>query len=203
MTDFFKKKPELYKEMKDRKTSMGVTLGHCIKTGVDNPGHPMIKTVGVTAGDEESYEVFKELFEPVISDRHNGYPPDGKQPTDMDISKISDIDIDPFNKYVLTTRVRTGRSVRGFKLPPTISFEERRKLEALAVKGLLNMKGDLKGDYFPLNGSHSYPPKPNGMSVEEEEALRKMGNLFQEPDSTLLLASGMGRHWPDGRGVFC
>merc|ERR1711964_171120 len=24
-----------------------------------------------------------------------------------------------------------------------------------------------------------------------------------EPDSTLLLASGMGRHWPDGRGIFC
>jgi creatine kinase len=40
------------------------------------------------------------------------------------------------------------------------------------------------------------------MSVQEEEALRKCGNLFQEPDSTLLLASGMGRHWPDGRGVF-
>ena len=27
--------------------------------------------------------------------------------------------------------------------------------------------------------------------------------MFQEPDSTLLLASGMGRHWPDGRGIFC
>merc|ERR1719181_2219300 len=27
--------------------------------------------------------------------------------------------------------------------------------------------------------------------------------LFQEPDSTLLLASGMGRHWPDARGIFC
>merc|ERR1712195_44031 len=40
------------------------------------------------------------------------------------------------------------------------------------------------------------------MSVEQEEILRKTGNLFQEPDSTLLLASGMGRHWPDGRGVF-
>ena len=26
--------------------------------------------------------------------------------------------------------------------------------------------------------------------------------LFQEPDSTLLLASGMGRHWPDARGIF-
>merc|ERR1719265_125394 len=121
----------------------------------------MIKTVGVTAGDEESYEVFKELFDPIICDRHNGSGVDDKQPTDMDISKISDIDIDPFDKYVLTTRVRTGRSVRGFKLPPVISFEERRKLEAAAVKGLLAMKGDLKGDYFPLNGNKSYPPKPD------------------------------------------
>merc|ERR1712164_10639 len=115
---------------------------------------------------------------------------------------ISDVDIDPFNKYVLTTRVRTGRCVRGFKLPPVIGFEERRKLEAVCVKGLMNMEGDLKGDYFPLHGSRSYAPKPNGMSEADEESLRSMGNLFQEPDSTLLLASGMGRHWPDGRGVF-
>merc|ERR1711937_213052 len=68
--------------------------------------------------------------------------------------------------------------------------------------GLMSMEGDLKGDYFPLHGSHSYADKPDGMTLEKEEALRKMGNLFQEPDSTLLLASGMGRHWPDGRGVF-
>jgi creatine kinase len=98
--------------------------------------------------------------------------------------------------------VRTGRSVKGFKLPPVISFDDRRKLEALCVKGLMSMEGDLKGDYFPLHGSKSYDKKPEGMPVEKEEELRSMGNLFQEPDSTLLLASGMGRHWPDGRGVF-
>ena len=66
----------------------------------------------------------------------------------------------------------------------------------------MSMTGDFKGDYFPLNGSRSYAPKPNGMTEAKEEELRKVGNLFQEPDSTLLLASGMGRHWPDGRGVF-
>merc|ERR1712159_949924 len=131
-----------------------------------------------------------------------GYGPEAKQPTNMDLNSLSNTDIDPEGKYVLTTRVRTGRSVRGFKLPPTISFEERRKLEALCVKALLNMEGDLKGDYFPLHGSKSYAAKPDGMSVEKVESLRKCGNLFQEPDSTLLLASGMGRHWPDGRGVF-
>merc|ERR1711904_393883 len=194
--------PSLWDKLKGLKTAGGTTLAHCIKTGVDNPGHPHIKTVGLVACDEECYETFKELFDPVISARHGGYAADAKQPTNMDISKLSDIDIDPALKYVLTTRVRTGRSVRGFKLPPTIGFEERRRLEGLCVKALLNMDGDLKGDYFPLHGSHSYAPKPEGMSEEKEEELRKMGNLFQEPDSTLLLASGMARHWPDARGVF-
>merc|ERR1719272_1368860 len=194
--------PEIWAALKDKKTSGGTTLSECIKTGVDNPGHPHIKTVGVVACDEESYEVFKELFDPVISARHGGYAPDAKQPTNLDTSQLSDTDIDPEGKYVLTTRVRTGRSIKGFKLPPTISFEDRRNLEALAVKALLSMEGDLKGDYFPLHGSQSYAAKPTGMTEEKEDQLRKTGNLFQEPDSTLLLASGMGRHWPDGRGVF-
>jgi len=202
MAEFLVANPGVYNDLKDKVTPNGVTLAQCIKTGVDNPGHPHIKTVGVVAGDEESYEVFKALFDPVISARHNGYAADAKQPTNLDIAQLSDTDIDPTGKYVLTTRVRTGRSVRGFKLPPVISFQERRDLETLCVKGLMAMEGDLKGDYFPLNGSRSYPPKPEGMSLEQEESLRKMGNLFQEPDSTLLLASGMGRHWPDGRGVF-
>jgi len=60
----------------------------------------------------------------------------------------------------------------------------------------------MKGDYFPLHGSKSYAKKPTGMSEDKEKELRAVGNLFQEPDSTLLLASGMGRHWPDGRGIF-
>ena len=102
----------------------------------------------------------------------------------------------------MTSRVRTGRSVRGLRLPPSCSFEERRELERVIVKGLMNLKGDLSGDYFPLHGNKSYSPKPNGMSEAKEDQLRKKGNLFQEPDSTLLLSSGCGRHWPDARGVF-
>jgi len=40
------------------------------------------------------------------------------------------------------------------------------------------------------------------MSADMADNLRNRGNLFQEPDSTLLLSSGCGRHWPDGRGIF-
>jgi creatine kinase len=202
MAEFLVKNPAVYDNLKDKKTKNGCTLADCIKTGVDNPGHPHIKTVGLVACDEESYDVFRDLFDPVTIARQ-GYDHTKKpQPTNMNLNELSKTDIDPEGKYVLTTRVRTGRSVRGFRLPPAISFEERRRLEDLCVKALLNMGGDLKGDYFPLHGSHSYAPKPDGMSEEKEDELRATGNLFQEPDSTLLLASGMGRHWPDGRGVF-
>ena len=201
-SDVMKSSPDLYQKLKSKVTKNGVNLGHCIKTGVDNPGHPHIKTVGLVAGDEESYEVFKELFDPVISARHNGYASDAKHPTDLDTSKLSTTKIDPTGKYVLTTRCRTGRSVRGFRLPPCVDFEERRRLEGVIVKSLLSLQGDLKGDYFPLAGSKSYEPKPNGMTLEKEEQLRSAGNLFQEPDSTLLLSSGCGRHWPDARGIY-
>merc|ERR1712176_1057935 len=194
--------PGLYEKLKGKTTKLGVNLGHCIKTGVDNPGHPMIKTVGLVAGDEESYELFADLMDPVLSARHNGYAPDAKHPTDMNPDNLSTTPIDPTGKYVLTTRCRTGRSVRGTRLPPCTTFEERRELERVIVKGLMGLTGELKGDYYPLHGSQSYAAKPGGMSEEKEEALRKNGNLFQEPDSTLLLSSGCGRHWPDARGIY-
>ena len=46
-------------------------------------GHPFIMTVGCVAGDEETYEVFKELLDPVIEDRHGGYKPSDKHKTDI------------------------------------------------------------------------------------------------------------------------
>lgn len=202
MADIIKKKPELYGQLKDKKTAMGVGLAKCIKTGIDNKGHHMIKTVGLVGGDEESYTLFKDLFDPVISDRHNGFAADAVHPTCLDLSKVHTTVLDPTGKYVLTARVRTGRSIRGFRLPPACQFEERRELEKIIVKGLARLDGDLKGEYFPLHGSRSFADKPTGMTKEKEEELRDSGNLFQEPDSTLLLSSGCGRHWPDARGIY-
>ena len=49
--------PAIYARLCDKATPNGWTLDQCIQTGVDNPGHPFIKTVGMVAGDEETYEV--------------------------------------------------------------------------------------------------------------------------------------------------
>ena len=83
LADVLKQKPALYAELKDKKTKLGVNLGHCIKTGIDNPSHPFVKTCGIVAGDEESYALFAQLFDPIIEGRHGGYKSDAQHPSDM------------------------------------------------------------------------------------------------------------------------
>merc|ERR1719281_1648366 len=108
--------------------------------------------------------------------------------------------IDP--KYVISTRVRTGRSIAGFALPPSISADQRKDLEAIAVKGLLSLGGELKGDYYPLAGSMTYAPKMGGIDKATEERLIKDHFLFQEPDEPMLLSWRMERDWPHARGIY-
>lgn len=45
-------------------------------------------TVGCVAGDEETYEVFKDLMDLVIEDRHGGYKPTDKHKTDLNPANL-------------------------------------------------------------------------------------------------------------------
>ena len=42
----------------------------------------------MVAGDEASYSVFADLFDPVIEGRHNGFKKTDMHITDLDFSKI-------------------------------------------------------------------------------------------------------------------
>lgn len=44
---------DVYQKLKDKKTSSGFTLDAMIQTGVDNPGHPFIFTVGACPSFEK------------------------------------------------------------------------------------------------------------------------------------------------------
>ena len=177
-------------------------FGHCIKTGVDNKGQKDVKTCGIVAGDEESFTVFSLLFDAVIDAHHNGFSPSDRHLTNLNPYDISKTEIDPKGKYVHSSRFQIVRNLHGFRLPPCMSFDERRKVEEILVSRLKMIGSTLKGDYFPLRGSRSYKKKSNGMSITEEEELRMTGNHFEELDSSRLLSSGCGRHWPDARGIF-
>jgi len=138
--------PRMYSKLRDKVTASGFTLDAAIQTGVDNPGHPFILTVGAVAGDEESYETFAELFDPIIEERHNGFKKTDMHKTDLDSSKIRGGKFD--ERYVLSSRVRTGRSIRGFSLPPHCSRAERREVETVVSQALDGLKGEHFSSFF-------------------------------------------------------
>ena len=131
--------PRLYAKLRNRSTATGFTLDKAIQTGVDNPGHPFILTVGAVAGDEESYDTFAELFDAIIEERHNGFKKTDLHRTDLDSSKIRGGKLD--ERYVLSSRVRTGRSIRKYSLPPHCSRAERRKVEKIVTRALAGFTG--------------------------------------------------------------
>lgn len=54
-------------------------------------------------------------------------------------------------RYVLSSRVRTGRSIRGLSLPPACTRAERREVEKVTVEALNGLTGDLAGRYYRLS----------------------------------------------------
>lgn len=70
--------------------------------------------------------------------------------------------------YVLSSRVRTGRSIRGLSLPPACSRAERREVERVTVTALAGLKGDLAGRYYSLGE----------MTEKEQQQLIDVSFLF-------------------------
>jgi hypothetical protein len=113
----------MFEALKDKTTSNGWTLARAINTGALN----LKSFVGCHAGDLESYQVFQDLFNPVIEAYHVGYKTDGsmKHITDMDVSKIT-TDLEPFAKSkIISTRIRCARNLSFFALNPAGTKENR------------------------------------------------------------------------------
>lgn len=98
-----------------------------------------------------------------------------------------------FDKHVVSTRIRAGRSIDTLALPPATDRKQRRTVERLLTTALSSMPGDLQGKYYPLGA----------MSKQDEQVLQDAGFLFQKPTPNNVLANcGAARDWPDARGIF-
>lgn len=169
---------------------MGFTFDQAIQAGLDAPH----LGVGIVAGEAASFEVYKEIMDIVLEGWH-GYKPTDTHASDMDFTKIKMTaeQAAKFDKYVVSTRIRAGRSIDGLALPPSTDRKQRRTVERLLTAALSDMPIDLSGKYYPLGG----------MTKEEEDDLQKAGFLFQKPTPNNVLANcGAGRDWPDARGIF-
>merc|ERR1711871_1063569 len=183
--------PELFEKLKNVKTSKGFTLSNAIQTGVKTPH----LGVGAVAGDEESWEIFKELYYPIIKGWH-GYDAEKefhKVDLNPDNLEFTPQQLNLFNKYVASTRIRAARNVSGFALPAGTTPEERAGVEKVLTEAFAGMTGELKGTYYPLGG----------MTKEQEDNLQSNGFLFQKPSvRNLLTMAGAARQWPNNRGIY-
>eukprot|EP01038_Epipyxis_sp_PR26KG_P014565 gene14565-19554_t len=183
--------PELFNKLKEVKSSKGYTLSNVIQTGVVTPH----LGVGCTAGDEESWELFKDLFYPVIKAWHGYDAYTQKHPMDLDPSKLlfSDEQREMFSKYVVSTRIRAARNISGFSLPSGVTSEERAGVEKVLTDAFFWLGGELAGTYYHLGE----------LNQEQTQFLLDKGFLFQIPTAkNLLTGAGAARSWPDNRGIF-
>merc|ERR1711962_1262024 len=112
---------EILDELKTRKTSVfGSNLRDVIQSGVEN----LDSGIGVYAPDAEAYTVFAPLFDPIIEKYHGGFKPEDKHPP-SDFGKTDHLlDLDPDKKYVVSTRIRTGRSLQGMPFNPNMTVDQ-------------------------------------------------------------------------------
>ena len=231
---------------------------------------------GIYAGDEECYNVFAELFVPVIEDYHHYHFIDTKagvssspnnnttlstsnsarslsdtsaakpastssssssssssivsanrrlsklrrQFTNLNPNHILQQKLDANGDYILKTRMRVARSIKGFPFSPVISREKRRELENLFMDCVeedwnksyshdINEDDDNDDGDDELFRSYNNNGGLRGgtylrvmdMTNDEHDDLIKRHILFHDPDE-LNISAGIGRDYPDGRGIY-
>jgi creatine kinase len=194
-----KENPRIYDELRTRKTSSyGITLAPCIKPTFDDRSNSDELFPGLVACDAECFTTFSEIFDPVIKQIHPGWK-GRKQFLSSNPAKLTKTRIDP--QYIVEVHVEARRNLSGLRLAPVCERSERRQVEQVIVRSLLALEGRWSGTYMPLSWSESYEAKP-GMTLEEQAQLRDEGLLFLEPTQPARLSMGLGKDWPDARGIF-
>eukprot|EP01038_Epipyxis_sp_PR26KG_P011239 gene11239-15080_t len=189
--------PEVFELLNERTTSRSITLSNVILLGVAIPLTP----IGVTAGDAESYDLFKELLYPIIRELHIGYNPDfqTQPPSNIDPSRIS---LSDAQKQMLIerasfTRISASRNFSNYSFLAGVTDTERNEIEHVSKEliNLLSEIGEFQGDYYRLNA----------LTEEQKNFVTECSNAFGVSlDRKMYSGSGSGsdRQWPKNRGLF-
>jgi len=179
--------PEIFDKLKGLKTSFNSSLLDVIQSGVEN----LDSGFGVYAPDAEAYALFADLFDPMIEDYHGGFKKTAMHPkSDFGDGSVL-VNVDPEGKFVISTRVRCGRSLEGYAFNPCLTEANYKEMEDKVSSTLTGLTGELKGTYYPLAG----------MTKEVQQQLIDDHFLFKEGDRFLQAANAC-RYWPTGRGIY-
>lgn len=178
---------EIFNSIKELKTPLGTTLLDCIQSGLENRD----SSIGIYSADPEAYNVFSDLFDPIIEEYHMGFSKDAVHPELNWGDPATLPNIDPDSKYVVSTRIRCARSIEGYPLVAKMTEQQFRDSMAQVQVALENMEGELKGEFCPLLS----------MSKEVQEVMIQDHFLF-DPSDRFLQSARASRFWPQGRAIY-
>lgn len=170
--------PEILASLADARTPRGWALADLARSGRAHPE----SAVGVYVGDEESYDVFAPLLEPMVEELAGPA---------MDPAPGQLGDLDPGGQSVRTTRIRIARNLAGHAFPPQQSAAERSATEALLVAALEGLPAETGGRYDRLSEL-----------TDERRAWLEQRRLLPHDRDRFMTTAGINRDWPTGRGVY-
>jgi len=199
---------DLYEKLKNLKTKNWCNLDQLISSNLENPD----SWIWIYAWDADSYKVFSEIFNPIIEEYHNLNwklnDENFKQIFDFDSKKL-DFEIpENFDKYVISSRIRTARNLENFSFWLNLKNSERNKIEEIfknifeknfsedgknlnCVKKISWINKKIYWKYFSLKN----------FSEEEKNNLIKNHLLFKSWDR-FLEAVWLNNNWPNWRWIF-
>mmetsp|Transcript_43330 Transcript_43330/g.48503 ORF Transcript_43330/g.48503 Transcript_43330/m.48503 type:complete len:611 (-) Transcript_43330:2282-4114(-) len=141
-----------------------------------------------------------------------------RQFTNLNPNYVLQQKLDPTGDYILKTRMRVARSIKGFPFSPVISREQRRELEQLFKDCVDEDWNNISNNDIDEEGGDDddeiFKNYNNNGGLRGGTYLRVMDTtndqhddlitrhiLFHDPDE-LNISASIGRDWPDGRGIY-
>ncbi|WP_321492523.1 phosphagen kinase [uncultured Desulfobacter sp.] len=175
---------ELYKDLKEVRTPWGYSLDQAIRSGIENPD----SSIGIYAGDMESYDSFSQIFLPIIEDYHHLAPGWSHKPGFQEAVLP---DPDPDQKFIHSSRIRVARNLAGFPFSGNMTRNQRLALEETVTQVFKTLPGQLSGTYTSFSQ----------LNEKQFNALLEQGLAFSKGDR-FMDAAGINRDYPLGRGIF-
>lgn len=160
----------------------------CICSGLDI--HE--SSIGVYAADQNAYDNFEDLFNPIINQYHSFVVDKTNKHPKTSWGEAKDFkDIDPNKEFITSTRIRCVRNVAGFPLIPKMTKDQFESLCSV-IKGVLTkLTGDLVGDYYEVEK----------VDLEKKKYLLNNRYILEHGDR-FLQSAGAAEYWATGRAVF-
>ena len=174
----------------------------CLNSGIENANSIM----GCYACQPDDYDIFKPFFRRALEKYHKVDLSKTKHVNNWSLKGVAGLpddgilDLTKLGLPPLSMRVRTGRNLKKFPLPGSMTKEDRVAMEAAMGKVFDKLIAMPKfgGRYVSITPGH-----PNEITSAEYDELVKAHIMFKDMAADkYLLAAGIAEHWPHGRGCY-